>query len=307
MTGKVKGLVVEIGATTTPLRKALRDAKSEATVLRSHLSDLTKAIQLNPSSTDLVTQKQRVLGRALSQNAATAATMQRAYNKYAGSLATLTDAERTEFRNLERQMARNKLQYEQLKSDAVRFGTTSSASFITARNSLGSFSESMRGAANAAAATSAAVALVQAFAGVRKTVIATESEYASLAGEVRAMALEKPVTAEDIAYIMELGGQLNIAKENLSKFAGVIADLDVATNLDLEDASLQLAKFMNITNTGQDEIDRLGATIVDLGNNSATTERDIVNMAMRIAGSASNIGFAVTDVLALATSPSQPS
>ena len=314
MAGKVKGLVVEIGATTTPLKKALRDAKSEATVLRSHLSDLTKAIQLNPSSTDLVTQKQRVLGQALSQNAATAATMQRAYNKYAGSLATLTDAERTEFRNLERQMARNKLQYEQLKSDAVRFGTTSSASFIAARNSLGSFSSSMRGAANAAAATSAAVALVggmavkaavdfeQAFAGVRKTVIATESEYASLAGEVRAMALEKPVTAEDIAYIMELGGQLNIAKENLSKFAGVIADLDVATNLDLEDASLQLAKFMNITNTGQDEIDRLGATIVDLGNNSATTERDIVNMAMRIAGSASNIGFAVTDVLALATS-----
>jgi hypothetical protein len=31
-------------------------------------------------------------------------------------------------------------------------------------------------------------------------------------------------------------------------------------------------------------IDRLGATIVDLGNNFATTEADIVNFASRIAG-----------------------
>lgn len=312
--GHVKGLYVEIGANSTPLKKALRDIKSEATVLRTHLADLSKTIQLNPSSTDLVTQKQRVLGRAIAQNTDAASLMRRTYERYAGRLSSLTDAELTEFRNLERQMARNSLQYQQLKDDAIRSGAASSASFVTASNTMGAFSRSMRGAANAAAAVSAGVAIAggvavraavdfeQAFAGVRKTIVATEAEYDVLAKDVRRMALEKPVAAEDIAYIMELAGQLNVAKENLSKFAGVIADLDVATNLDLEDASLQLAKFMNITNTSQYDIDRLGATIVDLGNNSATTERDIMNMAMRIAGSASNIGFAVTDVLALATS-----
>lgn len=147
-----------------------------------------------------------------------------------------------------------------------------------------------------------AVEFESSFAGVRKTVDATEEEFQQLSKAARDMAQTKPVDVNDINLIMELGGQLGVAKDALGKFADVVSDLDVSTNMNVEEASTQLAQFMNITGQSYDNVDRLGATIVALGNNSATTEADIMNMAMRIAGAGHGIGLTDDQILALSAS-----
>ncbi len=103
-------------------------------------------------------------------------------------------------------------------------------------------------------------------------------------------------------FIMELGGQLGIASSYLSQFASVIGDLSVSTNLGVEAASMQISRFMNIMGTATTDIDRMGASLVGLGNNSATTEADIMEMAMRIAGAGNQIGLTEAQVLGLAAS-----
>lgn len=50
-----------------------------------------------------------------------------------------------------------------------------------------------------------------------------------------------------------------------------------------------------------DEIDNVGATIVALGNNFATTERDIVSFSERIVGAGAIAGLTAPQVLALST------
>lgn len=139
------------------------------------------------------------------------------------------------------------------------------------------------------------------FAGVKKTVDATEEEYAKLEKASRQMSKVKPVDVNDINQIMELGGQLGIQTGNLEKFSDVIADLDVATNMDIESASTQMAQYANITKMSQDVFDRFGSTIVDLGNNFATTEADIMAMAHRISGAGSQIGMTDDQILAMST------
>lgn len=149
------------------------------------------------------------------------------------------------------------------------------------------------------AAVTAQVKWESAFAGVTKTVDGTTEQIAKLEQGIKDMALTLPSSAEDIAGVAEAAGQLGIQTDNILGFTKVIIDLGNATNLTGEEGASQLAKFANITGMAQTEFDKLGSTIVALGNNSATTEADIVAMAMRLAGAGTQVGMTEAQILSL--------
>ena len=143
-----------------------------------------------------------------------------------------------------------------------------------------------------------------AFAGVRKTTDATEAEYQKLSKGIRQMSKEMPASAVSIAQVAEAAGQLGIKKEDILKFSKTMVDLGVATNLTATEAATSLARFSNIMGTSANDVDRLGSTIVHLGNNTATTEREIVEMGMRLAGAGKQVGLTEAQVLGLAAAMS---
>lgn len=147
----------------------------------------------------------------------------------------------------------------------------------------------------------AAVRWESAFAGVKKTVDGTKEEMKALNKQLQIMATEIPGTAEELARIAELGGQLGVGISDMEKFVDTIAKISIATNLTLEDASTAFARFSNIMGTPLDQIDRMGSVVVQLGNNFATTEAEIASMALRVAGVGNVIGLTEADVLGLST------
>ncbi|WP_055108953.1 phage tail tape measure protein [Paenibacillus ihumii] len=152
------------------------------------------------------------------------------------------------------------------------------------------------------ASTKASIDFESAFAGVRKTVDATEEEFQRFSQEIRDMSKEIPQTATAIAGVAEAAGQLGIKNEAIMGFTRTMSDLGVATNMSSEQAATALARLANITQMPQENFDRLGATIVDLGNNLATTEAEIVEMGLRLAGAGKQIGLTEAQILALAGS-----
>jgi len=146
----------------------------------------------------------------------------------------------------------------------------------------------------------ASVDFESAFAGVRKTVDATEEQFAALEQGIRDMAKELPASAVEISGVAEAAGQLGIKTDAILEFTKVMIDLGEATNLTAEEAATQLARFANIVGMSQSEFDRLGSVIVDLGNNMATTEAEIVAMGMRLASAGSQIGLTEDQIMALA-------
>jgi TP901 family phage tail tape measure protein len=148
-------------------------------------------------------------------------------------------------------------------------------------------------------ATKASLDFESAFTGVRKTVNATEKEFAVLKKELMDMALVIPISTTELFNIGEAAGQLGIKTKDIASFTKVIADLGATTNLTTEEAASSLAKFANITGLQAKDYERLGSTIVDLGNNMATTERDIVAMAMRLAGAGNTVGLTADQIMAL--------
>lgn len=140
-----------------------------------------------------------------------------------------------------------------------------------------------------------------AMAGVRKTTDLTDEEFARIADDIQDMTAEMPASAEEIAEVAEAAGQLGIAKKDLLEFSSVMINLGVATNLTSDEAASSLAKFANVVGMSADNYERLGSTIVDLGNNFATTEADIVSMATRLASSGNVIGLSEPQIMAVAT------
>ena len=145
----------------------------------------------------------------------------------------------------------------------------------------------------------AAVGFETGMAGVRKTVDATEKQFAALAQGFRNMAKEIPITVNELLGIGEAAGQLGIKTENILSFSRTMAELGITTNLSANDAATALARLANITQMPQDQFDRLGSVIVDLGNNLATTEAEILQFGLRIAGAGNIVGLTEAQILAI--------
>lgn len=161
--------------------------------------------------------------------------------------------------------------------------------------------------AAAAASISAGTKFESAFAGVKKTVQATAEEYEKLRQDILDMSTRIPSSATEIAGVMEIAGQLGVAKKSLTDFTETMINLGVSTNLSAEDAATALARFANIVQMkdygkdGVSNFERLGSVVVDLGNNFATTEEEIVSMATNVAAAGKLAGMTEADIMAIST------
>ena len=140
----------------------------------------------------------------------------------------------------------------------------------------------------------------KAFTGVQKTVDATAMELEALRIGFKELALEIPLSVEELLGIGEAAGQLGIQTENILEFTRTMAALGVSTNLTSEEAATSFARFANIVGMSQTQFSNLGSSVVALGNSLATTEQEIVAMSMRLAGAGSTIGLSESQILAFA-------
>jgi TP901 family phage tail tape measure protein len=139
------------------------------------------------------------------------------------------------------------------------------------------------------------------FAGVRKTVDASEEEFAQLAKNFRELSKEIPVNVNALNRIAELAGQLGVrGVTDLTKFTDTVAKIAVTTNLTEEIAATSFARIANITREPITNIDRMASSVVDLGNNFATTESEIVEFATRMSGAGKIAGLTTAEIFGIA-------
>lgn len=157
------------------------------------------------------------------------------------------------------------------------------------------------------ASTMAGSKFESAFAGVKKTVDGTKKEYQGLKKEILSLTRILPSSGAELAGTMEIAGQLGIKKSALPDFTKTMANLDVSTNMTAEEAATSFARFANITGMsdydkkGISNYEKLGSTVVDLGNKFATTEQEIVEMGTNLSSTGKLIGLSAPEIMALGT------
>lgn len=151
-------------------------------------------------------------------------------------------------------------------------------------------------------AIDAAKDMDSAYRDMRKTVNGTEAQFEELKQAAIDFSKTHVTSAEQILQIEAIGGELGIATESLQAFSETVSNLDVATNLNTEEAAESLGKLANITHMGADEYDNYADALVRLGNNGASTEDQIVDIATRIGSMGTIVGMTVPEILALSSS-----
>lgn len=201
---------------------------------------------------------------------------------------------------------------QQIKREAARIQQSTAAVSNTLRGLMaasGAAFGAVAGGMTIAAATAAR--FEESFVAVKKTlnvgaeVKDVEKAFNQIADSLITLSKLSPVTTKELNEIAAVGGQLGVSAKDIVAFTKVIQKLTVATNLGAEQAALSMARLQEITGSSVDELDNLGATLVDLGNNFAATESEIVNAAMQIATATAQISGtlnnAAVDALAFST------
>ena len=78
MSDHIKGITVEIGGDTTGLNNSLRKTDTELNNVRSSLKDVERLLKMDPTNTELLAQKQRLLAEAVEQTGGRLETLKQA-------------------------------------------------------------------------------------------------------------------------------------------------------------------------------------------------------------------------------------
>lgn len=138
----------------------------------------------------------------------------------------------------------------------------------------------------------AAMEFESAMADVRKVVdFPTPDGFKKMGLDIRAMALETPLAADGIAAIVAAAGQSGIANADLLGFAQMASKISVAWDTSAGETGEALAKLktalgLTIADTGS-----LADAINHLGNKSAASAPDILEVVKRVAPMAKQFGL----------------
>lgn len=143
--------------------------------------------------------------------------------------------------------------------------------------------------------------LDSAYRNMRKTVDGTEQDFKRLYDAAIEFSNTHVTSAAELLEIEAIGGELGIAIENLQGFAESVASIADSTNLSAEDAATALGHLANIMKINPEDYSGFADALVRLGNNGASTEEEIVNIAQRIGSMGAIVGMSTPDVLAWAS------
>jgi TP901 family phage tail tape measure protein len=170
-------------------------------------------------------------------------------------------------------------------------------------------STNIMGAAILAAGAAAALVAVKNFAdfekalvGVGKTTGATGAELEELGVHVQEISRRLPVATTELLNIAQAAGQLGVTgTANIVRFTETVGKLGLASDLAGEEAATSLARILTVTGTAISDVDRLGSTIVQLGNNFAATESEIAAMTTRVSQATAQFNITAAEAVGIST------
>ena len=328
--GRIKGITIEIGGDTTKLVKALSSVDNAISKTQQNLRDINKALKFDPTNVTLLKDKHNELGKEIEATEKRIQEEKKALEQLNEKLDQPFDLDHAEefqknakaAEDLKLQIDLDTAALKELESQARQSSSVLGTQMQIAGqkvqevgqkisevgNKISGFGQQMTTYVTTPVVTAfgtsvkAAVDWESAFTGVMKTVDETSTTtYDDLKKNINEIAKTTASSQNEIAAVMEIAGQLGVGADSITGFTRTMVELGDTTNLTAEEAASSIAQFANVTKMSLDDTDRLGSSLVDLGNNFATTEADIMSMATRLSGAGAQIGLSEGEILGFAT------
>lgn len=326
-----KGLTIQLGADTKDFTKEMKNAAKVADGTGKQLKQINRELKFDPKNTELLAQKQGLLAKqseaAKNQLELMKEELRQLDEQGIDHLSPVwtqltADIAKTEYqlKTYEKAMEEARKQQQLIESGAKAAGEKIEAmgKKVQSAGKLiqdgGEFIQKVSGGvekvgntltasvtapliAAGAATVKAAIDIDSGLTSVRKTVDGTEEQYQQLKKAAIDFSKVNAVSADQMLELDALGAQLGFAIDELELFGRVASGLDIATDMDAETAASEMAQFANITRMAHGDIERYGSTIVNLGNNLATTESKVSSMGQRIAAAGTQTKMSQAEIL----------
>lgn len=125
MVDRVKGITIKLNGETTGLSKALQGVNKEISSTQRELRDVERLLKLDPTNTELLEQKQKLLGNAVSDTKEKLQTLRTAAEQANDALAN-GDITQEQFNSLQREIADTEQRLQGLQKESKNAGSVAS-------------------------------------------------------------------------------------------------------------------------------------------------------------------------------------
>lgn len=262
MAGKIRGVTIELNGDTSGLTKSLEGVNKEIKDTQAQLKDVERLLKLDPSNTELLRQKQQLLGQAIGETKTKLDTLKKAEEQMKSQG---VDENSEQFMALQREIIATENELKSLEKAADK--TTSAFDKIkTATDKVAQGAQKVAQKTKALSAAGAAVAGGLLATGASALQTADELETMSARTGLSTDMLQKLAYASELVDVSteELSGAVAKMKKNM----GDAPDKFEALGIAVKDAD---GNFRDIEDVFYDSL----AALSQIGNE---TERDLAAM-----------------------------
>ena len=203
MADRIKGITIEIGGETTKLQAALKGVNSTINSTKSQLRDVEKLLKLDPTNTELLRQKQKLLG---DQVKATSDKLEELKKAQAQMDASGVDKSSQEYMALQREIIATEQELKNAEKAASEFNVTLAKVSATA-------TKVSEGAAKAAEKTRA---LSTAAAGALTGLAGIAYKAATNADDLNTLAKQTGFTTEELQKFQYAADRIDVSMETIT-------------------------------------------------------------------------------------------
>jgi len=116
----------------------------------------------------------------------------------------------------------------------------------------------------------------------------------------------RTVSANELLTFAQAAGQLGVTgSENILKFSETMAKLESSTDIVGEEGAASIARILTVTGEGVAVVDKFSASLVALGNTTAATESEILEVANEVSRSVAAYDLSSTSILGISAAMKQ--
>lgn len=301
--GRIKGITIEIDGSTTGLTKALKETESNLSSVQRSLKDVNKLLKIDPTNTELLSQKQKLLSEAVDETKKKLDALKSA-SEQAAKTAGNYDAWKKAYTPIQEEITKTQEKVKSLKekmAELEKAGKVDTSEYKELEKELQNAEDHLKDLKQQAKATSDEFGNPishEQYDALQREIIETEQNLKNLKEQ-----------AKDTASV--LGTQMQEAGEKISAVgektsdvgkkltAGVtvpIAAVGVAAgkmSMDFEDA---IAKVSTIADETEVPIEDLRSAIIDLSDQTGISSSEIADNVYNAISAGQKTGDAVNFV-----------
>ena len=288
MANNIKGITVEIGGDTTKLDAALKDVNKTSKSLQSELKEVQKQLKLDPSNTELLSQKSKILKEDIQATSEKLKTLKDVQGQVEQQFKN-GDLGEEKYRAYNRELEETKIKLKDLKDQHKDFGSVVGQQFQVAGDKVKGVGDKITGVGQKLTPVSATAAgliagSVKSFSEVDEgmdTIVkktgATGDSLDGLQGVAKNIFGSMPVDMDKVGIAV---GEVN------TKFG--------STGTELENLSTEFLKFSEVNDTDlNSSIDNTNKIMTQFGVDSSQTS----NVLGMMTAKAQETGISVDDLM----------